>query len=129
MENWIYHLQGRAVGEIQPISSWSHSPQHLKGSHVLVLQLPWKLQPKVSRAQQNLWAHGILYIPAVSVFLALKPSRRASGACTSAPGSPAFFRTPKRQQYSLKPHPAYPQESHILYILEIILYYPKYYYL
>ena len=62
VENWMYHLQGRAVGEIQLISSWSHSLQHLKGSHILVLELPWKLQPKVLGAQKNLVAHGILHI-------------------------------------------------------------------
>ena len=71
MKNWIYHLQGRAMGEIQLISSWYHSLQHLKGSHRAVLQLLWKLQPKVPRAQQNFLAHSILHIPAVSVCLVL----------------------------------------------------------
>ena len=71
MENWMYSLQGRAVGEIQPIGSWSHSLQHLEGSHIPILELPWKLQPKVLGVQENLLAHGILYIPVVSVFMAL----------------------------------------------------------
>ena len=67
----MYHLQGRAVGEIQLVSSWSHSLQHLDGSHMPVLELPWKLQPKVLGAQKNLMAHGILHIPVVSIYLAL----------------------------------------------------------
>ena len=65
------HLQGRAVGEIQFVSSWSHSLQHLEGSHIPVLELFWKLQPKVTRAQQYLLAYGILHIPKVSVCLVL----------------------------------------------------------
>ena len=48
-------LQGSAVGEIQLVSSWSHSLQHLKRSHILVLELPGKLQPKVLGPQKNLW--------------------------------------------------------------------------
>ena len=36
-----------------------------------VLELPWKLQPKVPGAQKNLLAHSILYIPGVPVCLAL----------------------------------------------------------
>ena len=67
----MYPLQGRAVGEIQLVSSWSHSLQHLEGSHIPVLELPWKLQPKVPGAQKNLLPTGILYIPVVSIYLAL----------------------------------------------------------
>ena len=43
VENWMDCLQGRAVGEIQLVSSWSHSLQHLEGSYILVLELPGKL--------------------------------------------------------------------------------------
>ena len=43
MENWMYRLQGRIVGEIQLVSSYSHSLQHFKGSHIPVLELPRKL--------------------------------------------------------------------------------------
>ena len=71
VKNWMYYLQGRAVGEIQLVSSWSHSLQHLEGSHIPVLELPWKLQPKVLGAQKNLLAHSILHIPVVSICLAL----------------------------------------------------------
>ena len=67
----MYHLQGRSVGEIQLVSSWPHSLQYLKGSHILVLELPRKLQPKVLGAQKNLLAHRILHIPAMSICLAL----------------------------------------------------------
>ena len=67
MKNWMYCLQDRAVGEIQLVNRWSHSLQHLEGSHIPVLEL----QPKVLSAQKNLLAHGILYIPAVSICLAL----------------------------------------------------------
>ena len=112
MENWMYCLQGRAVGEIQLVSSWSHSLQHLEGSHIPVLELPGKLQPKVLGAQKNLLAHGILHIPAdVYLLGASKPSRRAAGACALAPGSPASLRPPKCQQYRPRPRPAYPQAS------------------
>ena len=71
VENWMYCLQGGAVEEIQLVSSWSHSLQHLEGSHIAVLELPLKLQCKVPGAQQNLLAHSILYIPALPVCLAL----------------------------------------------------------
>ena len=71
VKNWLYHLQGRAAGEIQLVSSWSHSLQHLEGSHIPVLELPGKLQPKVLGAQKNLLSHSILHIPVVSVCLAL----------------------------------------------------------
>ena len=71
MENWMDHLQGRAVGEIQLVSSWSHSLQHLEGSHIPVLELLGKLQPKFIGPQKNLLAHGILYIPMISICLAL----------------------------------------------------------
>ena len=54
MKKWMYHLQGRAMGEIQLMISWSYS-----------------LQPKVPGAEKNLVTHRILHIPAVSVFLAL----------------------------------------------------------
>ena len=67
----MYYLQGRAVGEVQLVKSWSHSLKHLERSHILVLELLWKLQPKVPGAQQNLLAYSILYIPMVSVFLPL----------------------------------------------------------
>ena len=67
----MYYLQGRAVEEIQLVSNWSHLLQHLKGSYIPVLELPWKLQPKVPHAWQNLLAHGILYILAVCICLAL----------------------------------------------------------
>ena len=134
MEIWMYYLQSKAVGEIQLISSWCHSLLHLEGSHILVLELPWKLQPRIPCAQKNILANGTLYIPAVPIFLALfEPSRPSVGACTSAPGFFSSLRPLKYQQYCPRPCPAYPQasylESCILYILEIILYYPKYYFL
>ena len=59
------------MGEVQLISNWSHSHQHLERSHILVLELPLKIQPRVPGAQQNLLAYSILYIPVVPVFLAL----------------------------------------------------------
>ena len=71
IQNRMYCLQDRAVGEMQLISSLSHSLQHLEGSPIPVLELPGKLQPKVLGAQKNLLAHGILYIPVLTVFLAL----------------------------------------------------------
>ena len=71
VETWMYHLQGRAVEEIQLICSWSHLLQDHKGYHILVLELPWKLQPKVHGAQQNLRAHGIIHIPVVPVCLVI----------------------------------------------------------
>ena len=64
-------LKGRAMGEIQIVRSWSHSLQHLEGSHIPVLELPGKLQAKVLGAQKNLLAHSILYIHVMSIFLAL----------------------------------------------------------
>ena len=67
----MYCLQSRAVGKIQFLSSWSHSLQHLERSHITVLELPWKLYPKVPGAQQNLLAYGILHIPTVPICLAL----------------------------------------------------------
>ena len=67
----MYYLQSRAVVEIQPISNWSHLLQHLKRSHIPVLELPWKLQLKVTCAQQNLLPYSILHTPVILVFLVL----------------------------------------------------------
>ena len=66
----MYHLQGRAVGEIQVVRSWSYLFQHFKGSHIPVLELFWKLQPKFPRDQKNLLAHRIFHIPAVYIYSA-----------------------------------------------------------
>ena len=71
IKNWMYHLQDRVVGEIQLVSNWSHSLQHLEGSHIPVLVLPEKLQPKVLDTQKNLFDYSILHIPAMSICLAL----------------------------------------------------------
>ena len=57
--------------QIQLVSSWSHSLQHLKGSYIPVLELPGKLQPKVLGIQKSLLAYGILHIPVLSVYWAL----------------------------------------------------------
>ena len=62
MENWMYNLQSGAVVEIQLVSSRSYSLQHLKESHIPVLEIPWKLLPKFSGAQKNLLANSILHI-------------------------------------------------------------------
>ena len=113
MENWMYHLQGRAVGEIQLVSSWSHSLQHLEGSHIPVLELPWKLQPKVLGAQKNLLAYSILHIP-VSFYLlgAWKPSRRAADACIHQVLDPLYLLDLlNTSSTALNPRPAYPQAS------------------
>ena len=67
----MYCLQSKAVGDIQLVSSWSQSLEHLKVSRILVLELPGKLQLKVTRAQKNLLAHGILYIHGLSFYLTL----------------------------------------------------------
>ena len=50
VENSMYYIQGRAVGEIQIVSSWSHLLKYFDESQILVLQLRGKLQPKVARA-------------------------------------------------------------------------------
>ena len=65
----MYHLQDKAVGEIQLVSSQYHLIQYLKRSYIPVLELLWKLQPKVLGVQQNLLAHSILYIPEMPVYL------------------------------------------------------------
>ena len=50
IENWMYHFQGRVVGEFHLVSSWSRLLQYLEGSHIPVLEHPWKLQPKLPYA-------------------------------------------------------------------------------
>ena len=100
----MYHLQGRTVAEIQLVSSWSHSLQHLEGCYILVLELPGKLQPKAPHAQKNLLAYGILYIPAVSICLALLSLLGMQQALVHQLLDLLHL-------LALKPHPAYPQAS------------------
>ena len=70
-KKWVYYLQGSAVASIQLVCSWSHSLQHLEWSHILVLELFWKLQPEVPGAQQNFLACKILNVPEFLILLAL----------------------------------------------------------
>ena len=112
MENKMYHLQGSAVGKIQSVCTWSHLLQHPEVFYILVLELPWKLQPEVPSAQKNLLAHAILHISTVPVSLVLfKPSKRAAGACEPGPESSVSLRPPKCQQYCPRPRQVYPEVS------------------